>query len=713
MLNLGKLNLKDGAAPYRVPYPNTLLEIIHPGARLGIVEISRDPDDRRQMERLLGREYKGMQLDFATGSRKHGDFIITDQALGKRYWASPEEALSYGSLLLTTCVEAPQQQPLIVKVVLDGEQGTADCHAKIRPDLTPLFGMQDRAVQFRLASGKWLAKGTAAPGDPSQLPDLVIPTSAFKSRLKPQPGLYLCDTTWGNVAYSEKRRVKVSYQVLQWFSYETIMADLGDHIEAEITRLQAASQSPKAAAELLQPDSKAEYILLKVIKADVHDQLARHPWIVNGLARMLRRRWLHLATGAGLYATSLMAMPDESLPDNTVASPDLKKGPVIAFRYPIRNWADIRIWDVDFTVHQDIPGTVWMNSKTARQCGADFDGDTVCFWSAADYPRHAAEIRSWEDTRTPPDIPKATTRNASDWDNFPRVAVNAAECDLGRVTNMITKACAAGRLDLCNDLAVQSQIAVDTLKFSVRTDRKLLRAARESLPDLAWLSDLKSDSAFLDHPLAVDDTATDTISRLIAHVASAWTPPRSLARPLEEFAYLFPKTEHYQQTAKKLNQAWGKLIADYLQGNDESSLRDVFTALDNWVAGLKEPEQMAMALWHEIHRPRRQETPGTGSLVFHAFPSLVCDRLQGPPAPPETFTITGLKYHEWGATLPDLPRQAIVSVEETVLNDQIRSLARVDGRTVGIVSSETPTPPGLFLRRLRWSGAGCVYADAL
>ena len=731
MLNLKKLNLKTGTVidprtnePLNVPYRHTMLEALHPGARLGILEVSQLANDRRRMINLLGKEYKGLTLDFATGSRKRGSFIATDSRIGQRYWKTPEQAVAYGSNLLTTCSETPQQQALTVLVVEDGRYQTADCHAKIRPALLPLFGTQERAIQFRLAAGLYLAKGTAAPGEDDQLADLIIPLSAFKSSRKPPLGAHLWQATWGNVFFSQRRRTKVSYQVLQWFSFGAIMADCETHIETEIARLQLASKSPKAASQLVRPDTDVEFTLLDVIKADVHDQLHSHPWIVNGLARMLRQRWLHLATGAGLTATGLMGLPDDTLPDNTVASPDLKQGLVIAFRYPIRNWSDIRLMDVVFD-RDCPPGAVLMNTATAASMAGDFDGDYFNFMDAAEYPTMASEVREWHVTREAPDIPKATTRKASHWRNLARVAYESMNCPLGWVTNLITKANAIGELSLCNRLAIESQVAVDGLKFAVKNDWRLLKECQKALPKLAWLRDLKDNATFTSHAMR---GGSDTIGRLIAHVAPNWTAPNLLARPLEEYQYLMPKPAESQKLGDYAFDAYvryGRAVAGLMEIDDDDErkreLSHLIRETRKWANGLNNPEQVALHMWQIAHRHRDDDTRATGSICFHAFAPLICDRLRSPAVAPEVFTVVGLQhnaYHTPQALDGLNGLTAVLTVTDTKLNNRIRSMVHLNGRALGIVSSETPVMPGFYPRQLLWNGnvtptsLGSVYASA-
>jgi len=768
------------------------LELEYPDLRLGILATSTDPEDRSAMEWMLGHDYKGLALDFGTGAKKKGQFIVSDQQVAHRFWKTPEQAMAYGSNLLSTCIEPPHRGPMTVKVVEDGEAGTGDCHAKLCSLWAGMaLGISRQAAQFRLVAGDYLAKGTALTYEQPTLlerADLIIPLSAFKSVRKPQLGTFQWqDVTWGTVAKSKKRQVKVSYQVLQWFSKAAIQADVMPHVEEQIDLLLEAGRSAKAAAALLKLDRKddldiewqdevlaeettgsetefrllhppvkldslvvyvdgapitsysidldagiinptagipagkritasyvqlkAEFNMLEIIKADKFDRLRGHPWIVRGLTQMLRRRWMHLALGAGLFATGLQGVPDDALPNGVVASPDLSEGPVIAFRYPVRSWADVKIWDVDFSQHQEHTGVVWMNHATAAEVAGDFDGDYYCFLSAAQFPALANEVRRWHTERTPPEMVKSEARRASDWDELPRVAMEQTNNLIGLITWLTSAAVSSDRLDIADSLAPQAQVAVDRFKFAVAHDWDVIRKAGQEVEPPGWLKDRNSQVAFIERPMNVDE-CNDTISVIARRVASAWESPKLRCRPLQEFVPLFPRRKEHIAAARRSNQRWGKRIAEAIEtGNLDEVMPELLAVLRDWVETVEDKDAWAAALWRVAHSSKHPEA--TASLPFHAFPDIVADQLQGPPRPPQVIAIVGLQHHEWADALPALSGQSeLITVVDTVFDDVTRSLVRVAGLTLGLVSSETPCLPGFYARRLVWNESGCVYATA-
>jgi len=631
VLRVPKHSLSDGAVLYKVPFRNSLLQALYPNAQVAIVAASTDIGDRDDMEQRLAQGIDGLHLDFATGAKKRGEFIATDIQVARRFWQTPEETLAYGSSLLTDCSEPPKRLGLRVLVVEDGEYGTGDCHAKLdAATAITCFGKADRAAQFRLVAGQYLAKGTMityAPWASSMSADLVIPRSAFKSAEKPPRGMhYWHDATLATAFWSKRLQVKVSYTVLQWFSKRTIEHDVMPHVQEQLPRLLAAGRSTQAAVELLHLDgSDADTTLVHILTADVHDRLGSHPWVVRGVTEMLRRRWLHLALGGGLQAVGLQAMPDDSLPVGCISTPDLPRGAVIAFRYPIRSWADIQLWhNVRKRKHRAHRGVVWMSHATARLVAGDFDGDYFNFLPARQFPAMTAEIRHWRKTRQTPEVSVVKTRRASTWDRLPQVAMDNVDNMVGLITHFITQANAMGRLDLVQELALELQIAVDKFKYDLHHDEEKIRAVSKQLQPIAWLADRRSSQAFRSRPIEVDDAAGDTISYLARQVARAWEPPEYRVSPITSFAGLFPLERAHTKAARELNRRYARLVVEALDSGDPNGFKPILTALQEWAERRNDPEEWAAAIWHAVHRTGSQ---GTGSLAFHAFPDQVIARL--------------------------------------------------------------------------------------
>ena len=709
-----KHHLLDGPLDYRVPFRNSLLQSLYPNVETAVLAVSRDIADRDDMETRLAQGYDGLKLDFATGAKKRGEFIATDRQVAHRFWTTPEQTMAYGGNLLTYCTEPPKRLGLRVLVVEDGEYGTGDCHAKLDATTAKVcLGCADRAAQFRLAADQYLAKGTMityAPWASSMNADLIIPRSAFKSAEKPPRGMhYWHDATLGIAAWSKKLRVKVSYTVLQWFSKRAIEHDVMPHVDKGIARLLTAGRSVQAAVELLRLDkAETDATLVHILTADVHHRLNSHPWVVRGITQMLRRYWLHLALGGGLKAIGLQGLPDDSLPTGCISTPDLPYGAFIAFRYPIRSWADVRLWrNVRRRKHRAHQGVVWMSHATAKLVAGDFDGDTYAFLPAKQFPAMTAEIRHWRKTRQAPQVDVVKTRRASTWDKLPQVAMDNVDNMVGLITHFITQANAMGRLDLVDDLALELQIAVDKFKYDLRHDQEKIKTISEQLEPIAWLADRKDYEVFRDRPIGVDDEATDTISYLARRVARAWEPPTHRAAPIETSAGLFPPENAHTEAARELNRRYAQLVAEVINSDDPDGFTPILDTLREWADSRQDPEEWAAAIWHAVHRKSSQ---GTGSLAFHAFPEQVIARLQERPRPPDKVSIIGLRYHQYADDLASFDGQLrTVIITTTMHNDQVRQLALIGERTLGLVSTETPIRAGRYDLQLTWNGYKVVY----
>jgi len=520
----------------------------------------------------------------------------------------------------------------------------------------------------------------------------------------------------------------VSYQVLQWLPYEAIVADCKATIDERAGKLAKASESPKAAGEyLLQPedeDSEEEqelkYVLLEVMRADIHHQLDGHPWVVNGLARLLRQKWLHLATGGGLKAVSLMMLPDETLPDGSVSSPNLTEGPVIAFRYPVRSWWDVKVLRVTFN-RECPPGAVLMNTATAQSMAGDFDGDYCCFMNSSEYPDITEAIGKMHNERKPPEIPRPSEKRSSPIEKRIPVLLDAMQSRLAWAVTLCTKANAQRQLATCDKLAGEVQKAVDGLKWWTDVDVKFLKSLQDELPELDWLEGLNEDkSTFLKYPLAA--TGSDTISRLVQYTSRFWKAPNLLAKPLHEFSNFFPEgPEELWEEAKACCQVYARQVVASIEEDDPEILTAAIKELKVWAANHPDPYGMACALWHESHRYRKpvvvdgKEQPrvSTGSITFHAFPEQIVERLSSAPEPPVMFTVVGLPYNEWAAEVSMLNAQTeVVTIQAVDFNGQQRLGCWVQGKQLGLVSKETPTPAGVYLRKLAYNGRGAVYVTA-
>jgi hypothetical protein len=753
MLTVNKLDLK-GALIERVPLRHTLLEILHPDVAVAIVHV--DPDavqqDRPTVEAALGQDLRGLGLDFASGGKKHGDLFFTDARprLAERYWATPEEAMAYGGLLVTECDYPPQVMDVPILVVEQGRLGTGDCAGFIHPDLLARFGLPDDvAVQGRVAlKDRWVAKFTAvAPQLDSPLEThaatfdrfaLVLPDSSFKgvhkSELVDGQAVIEAPLALGIVRATTKPcQAHVGWQAVQWFPWQAIERDVWPHTQAAIERLNAiASDSAEAArflgTEQLDEDDplgdleQERGALVPILQADRANRMIHDPYVVDRLGRILQSTWRRLATSGGVKVPSFMGQPADVLPPNTVVCPELPPGPVIVFRYPIRTWADVQLWrnvGSEVMARQTLGeggqalvrwarhyrGCVWMSHETAARLGGDFDGDFYQVAPAARFPIIAACIRRFNHRPEyhVPDIPKVKTRHASPWADLPRVALDQVDNAVGLIAWAIAKVWAIGRdpgrLQTVKRLADELQIAVDKFKYSLVQDEayvaavcEAIKKAEEQRGRVTWLDCRKDHHVFRRETPQAE--AGDALSRLWNRVHDAWQGWTLEAWPLEHQRHLLPQayTQAQYQEARRVVCWYNRRIAQAMRLPDQAcseAIQRTIALLEERAAQKPDKAAWASALWHAAIDQARPTS--TASVRFHGFLDEVCQALASIQVQewPETIRVVGLRHNDWASGLQDLgARPRTVTLAEGPMGDQWRVWAVVEGARLGVIPQD-------------------------
>ncbi|MBD2179350.1 hypothetical protein H6F42_20710 [Pseudanabaena sp. FACHB-1998] len=240
--------------------------------------------------------------------------------------------INYGSILMTECLKIYPIPQLTILIVQDKEHLTDDCHGKISHELlNQLRQSEDFAIpantpfQFRAGiTNAWVAKGTLQVElNLPQGVDLVMPLSCFKGH-KPTLGIQqVASLKLGIVNFAQKRSVKTSYTVWQWFSQQAITHDVLPITQLKAETLVAAQSDVKQLCQLVQteqwvkvdePEEEREEeadgkILSEILKHDIYGQLLEHPYVVRKIEDLVRRRWLTLATSGGINFSSFMAQP--------------------------------------------------------------------------------------------------------------------------------------------------------------------------------------------------------------------------------------------------------------------------------------------------------------------------------------------------------------------------------------------------------------------
>jgi hypothetical protein len=715
MLEIIKTNLATGEiVDNSIQFRNTLLEALHPDIDLCIGNISTFlkkiaqaesiakssksstkrtaaarsiPQLKRQAIASLNKGIGKYQLAGASGARKHGDFFFSHELDPfATYFPSAMGQINYGSILMTECQQIYALEQATILIVKDKENNTDDCHGKIGRELLNRLRQSDDFLipantpfQFRAGiTNQWVAKGTLQlePNLPLGA-DLILPLSCFKGH-KPELGLHQASNLkLGIVNFAQKRSVKTSYTVWQWFSQQAIATDVLPITKMKAEKLVAAQADIKQLCEMVQTeqwmteedpeeeqteDTTDGKILAEILKHDIYGQLLEHPYIVRKIEDVVRRQWLTLATSGGIKFHSFMAQPCPELGELEMCIPEMPEGEYIGFRYPIRDRHDLQIWKNKHIKGLNQRGTMYVNPDIARDyCGMDFDGDTFCVKSVKKLPTIADEIRQHHVKPTTYKPDKVAVKGT-----LAEVALRSTENQIGLITYYIATAWATGHPEYITGLAQEVQVAVDRLKSDLSHNQQFLDEVGKSLPKLDWLIDRKQQGVYSSYydskarckaparPLAASGEYNDTISSMIQAVNEIWQPVDLHERTLLEFRELFvkPSERLYQRAIARRDEYTSKIREAMKLSDDRESRKKILRAAVHWAKDIGEKlraksdktvQSCSAAMWQASHNGDH----GTASVVFNMFLPEICDRLHENQL--MRLQVVGAKYGE----LPD------------------------------------------------------------
>ena len=393
---------------------------------------------------------------------------------------------AYGSLFLGQCNSSINKKKLKVLVV-DDETGknngviddrlawelTGDCHGKITPKLAKeLLGTDNQVIQHRISlpALNRFGKGTVAPKNLPQGIDLVLPKSSFKGGSeKIKPGLYQTPVWMAVKDYSRETKISISQL---YPSFPDGMKDFLKRSESDAIKLAEKQTSLVSLAHhYCQKKEKSsqntdDLPLYKIIKADLenHQQLLSSPKIVRELKQFAQNQWKDIATGRNHKFERAIIIPSKKLKNGEICVPFLPEGEeIINFRSPVLNSNGVciskNVHVPEAYNHRGIPldGVIVVNDETLDRMRArgvpeaqipmetetqaqarDFDGDTVGFASAADYPALTKSIkqRNLDENRYKP-VKKEEKQSFGDV-SFETIARTMANSPVGQINNQLT-----------------------------------------------------------------------------------------------------------------------------------------------------------------------------------------------------------------------------------------------------------------------------------
>ena len=87
-----------------LPFPNTLAQAMFANVAYALIHAGAQDVEAGTLAKGAARA--SYRLDFAGGGKKEGTFVMTSNPVAPTFWNTSEEAVAYGSMLLTPAVAA-------------------------------------------------------------------------------------------------------------------------------------------------------------------------------------------------------------------------------------------------------------------------------------------------------------------------------------------------------------------------------------------------------------------------------------------------------------------------------------------------------------------------------------------------------------------------------------------------------------------------------
>ena len=164
---------------------------------------------------------------------------------------------------------------------------------------------------------------------------------------------------------------------------------------------------------------------------------------------------------------------------------------------------------------------------------------------------------------------------------------------IGSITDLMTSCRAAGREDLAVQLAKELQNALDSLKWQVQPDLKLVAEIRQQVGQAAWLR-YKNERRVSDLPLHLETEKTDRIGHLYNHVRKQIEDLLINKAPIEAFKALVvgeQVTREMLEACRFVNRVYAAKVGEIAERRDQ----------------LKKQLEKAKAEWDEVRQSPDKE----------------------------------------------------------------------------------------------------------
>src|SRR5579864_8364342 len=455
--------------------------------------------------------------------------------------------------------------------------------------------------------------------------DFVLPESAVKPGLKIPAVMYSIfgpgrrfrgDTVVGIREVSRQLEFESSYTLVEHAPEDSIQLEILPQAMKQVAKLSEAvgegryedlleilgHHPDKSLPDGVEPDNEEFRVVEGLLLADASGEIVRHPYVNNQLNKLLARWAFKAATGGGFRLPAFALMDDgylflkdgqvlsgaDWIPEHKAIVPLASKHG-LCVRYPIRmvddllpfgNLSDDEIVNqlnndlcrrnctlTDSEIRElvqrqlRLEGTYVLHSETAKKNGGDFDFDWVCVVEKDRFPRFVKDRFS---RGLGQQQGKNKANKARDpWFNLEHVAMKARGNHIGSITDLITSCRAAGREELAQQLAKELQNALDSLKWQVQPDLKLVSEIRQQVRQAPWLR-YKNERRVSDLPLHLDVESTDRIGKLYNHVRKEIEDLMANKASIEAFKSLVvgeQVTREMMKECRFVNQAYAAMIA--------------------------------------------------------------------------------------------------------------------------------------------------------
>jgi hypothetical protein len=216
-----------------------------------------------------------------------------------------------------------------------------------------------------------------------------------------------------------------------------------------------------------------------------------------------------------------------------------------------------------------LEGTYVLHSETAKKNGGDFDFDWICVVEEDRFPRF---VRDRFSRGLGQQQGKNKANKAKDpWFNLEHVAMKARGNHIGSITDLMTSCRAVGHDELAAQLAKELQNALDSLKWQVQPDLKLVAEIRQQIRQAPWLR-YKNERRCSDLPLHLEVEKTDRVGHLYNHVRKQIEDLLINKAPIEAFKALVvgeQVTREMLEDCRFINRVYAAMIGKIAERREQ------------------------------------------------------------------------------------------------------------------------------------------------